>query len=190
MANVDNPHGFVPVGTTDGSDYAAKMMEVAFLATDATACFLNDMLTLTGETTADGLRQVVTRASAGDALIGSLVSLEPDFSDESFLSAGNLRLASTARNAKVMFGSDVIYSAQSSTTLVAADAGQNADIVTGTGDTITGISGSEIGAAIGAGATGQVRLMSVDRQVNNEIGADANWLCFINEYQFDHGTGV
>ena len=190
MANIDSPFGFVPIGTTDGSDYHGKLREVEFLDSDATACFLNDMVKLTGTTGADGFTPVVAKASAGDAIVGSIVEFFPDFENEAFINAGNNRLASTARKARVCFGSDVLYVAQSSTTLVAADAGQNADIVTGTGDTLTGISGGEVGAAIGAGATGQLRLHHVRNAVGNEIGADAQWVVTINENQDDHGTGV
>lgn len=190
MANTDQAFGFVPIGTSDGSDYHAKLRPVQFLAADGVECHIGDMVKLTGTTSADGFIPVVARAAAGDALIGSLVSLEPDLTDESTLSAANFRVASTLRIGKVTFGSDVLYAAQASTTLVAADGEQNADIVVGTGDDITGISGSEIGAVIAAGATGQLRLKHVRNTLDNELGADAQWIVNINENQDDHGTGV
>lgn len=190
MANTNQPFGFVPIGTTDGSDYHGKLREVEFLATDAVAAFIGDMVKLTGTTGADGFTPVVARAAATDAMIGAIVEFVPDFSSETFLTAGSSRLASTARKARVCFGSDVLYAAQASTSLVAADAGQNADIVVAAGSTITGISGMEIGAAIGAGATGQVRLHHVRNVIGNELGADAQWVVSINENQDDHGTGV
>lgn len=190
MANTDQAFGFVPVGTTDGSDYHAKMRDVEFLADDAVAAFIGDMVKLTGTTGTDGFTPVVAQAAAGDAVIGAIVSFIPDFEDETFLTAGSSRLASTARKARICFGSDVIYAAQASTTLVAADAGQNADLVVAAGSTITGISGMEIGAVIAAGATGQLRLRRVRNTIDNELGADAQWLVNINEQQDDHGTGV
>jgi hypothetical protein len=190
MANTDQPFGFVPIGTTDGSDYHGKLREVEFLAGDAVAAFIGDMVKLTGTTGADGFTPVVAQAAAGNGLIGAIVEFLPDFEDETFLTAGSSRLASTARKARVCFGSDVLYIAQASTTLVAADAGQNADIIVAAGSTITGISAMEIGAVIGAGATGQVRLHHVFNTTENELGADAQWVVSINENQDDHGTGV
>ena len=190
MANTDSPFGFVPIGTTDGSDYHGKLREVEFLAADGVACFLGDMVKLTGTTGTDGFTPVVAQAVAGDAIIGAIVEFFPDFENEAFINAGSNRLASTARKARVAWGSDVLYVAQASTTLVAADAGQNADIVVGTGGTITGVSGSEIGAVIAAGATGQLRLHHVQNKLDNELGADAQWVVSINENQDDHGTGV
>ena len=190
MANTDQPFGFVPIGTTDGSDYHGKLREVEFLAADAVACFIGDMVKLTGTTGADGFTPVVARAAATDAIIGAIVEFLPDFSSETFLTAGSSRTASTARKARVAWGSDVLYVAQASTTLTAADAGQNADIVVAAGSTVTGISGMEIGAAIGSGATGQVRLRHVFNTPTNELGADAQWVVSINENQDDHGVGV
>jgi hypothetical protein len=190
MANQDQAFGFVPIGTTDGSDYHGKMREVEFLAADGVACFLGDMVKLTGTTGADGFTPVVAQAAATDAIIGAIVGFLPDFSSETFLTAGSSRLASTARKARVCFGSDVLYIAQASTSLVAADAGQNADIVVAAGSAVTGISAMEIGAAIGAGATGQLRLHHVFDTPGNELGADAQWVVSINENQDDHGTGV
>lgn len=190
MANSDIAFGFTAIGTTDGSDYHGKLREVEFLDTDAVACFVGDMVTLTGTTGTDGFTPVVAQAAAGNSLIGAIVEFFPDFDNENFINANGSRAASTARKARVAWGSDVLYVAQSSTTLVAADGGQNADIVVGTGGTITGTSGSEIGAVIGAGATGQLRLHHVHNVVGNAIGADAEWVVSINENQDDHGTGV
>lgn len=191
MANVDQPFGAVPIGTSDGSDYHAKMREVEFLSTDAVAAFVGDWVKLTGTTGTDGFTPVVAQAAAGDAIIGAIVSFTPDFVNEAFIGDGNnQRAANQAIKAKVCFGSDVLYTSQASTTLVAADAGQNADIVVAAGSTITGISAMEIGAVIAAGATGQLRLRRVRNTTLNELGADAEWVVNINENQDDHGTGV
>lgn len=191
MANTDQPFGAVPIGTTDGSDYHGKMREVEFLSTDGVAAYLGDWVKLTGITGTDGFTPVVAQAAAGDAIIGALVSFLPDFVNEAFIGDGNnQRAANQAVKAKVCWGSDVLYTSQSSTTLVAADAGQNADIVVAAGSTITGISAMEIGAVIAAGATGQLRLHRVENTITNALGADANWVVSINENQDDHGTGV
>lgn len=190
MANSDAPFGFAPFDTTDGSDYHAKMREVEFLVGDSTACAVGDFVRLTGTTGADGLTPVVTRAAAGATLLGAIVSFEPDFEGEAFINAGPLRLASTSRKAKVCWGSQILYKAQASTALVAADAGQNADILVGTADTITGVSGGEIGVVIAAGATGQVRIHRLDGQVGNELAIHGIWVVSINEPQEVNGTGV
>lgn len=194
MANVDAPFGFVPIGTTDGSDYHGKLEEVEFLATDATPAFLGDMVSLTGTTGTDGYTQVVTQATAGtgNALFGAIVEFLPDFTNEAFIGDGNnQRAANQAIKARVAVGKDVLYVAQANAALTAADAGQNAAIVVGAGDTITGISGMEIDAGTVTAATEQVRLVRGRNVVGNDpLLVDAQWVAFINEHQYDHGTGV
>lgn len=191
MANQDQAFGFVPIGTTDGSDYHGKMREVEFLSTDGVACFLGDMVKLTGITGADGFTPVVAQAAVGNSLIGAIVEFLPDFKNEAFIGNGNnQRAANQSIKARVCFGADVLYAVQASTTLVAADFGSNADIVVAAGSTITGISGMEVGAVIAAQATGQVRLHHVYNNPLNAIGADAQIVVSINENQDDHGTGV
>ena len=192
MANQDQAFGFTPIGTTDGADYHGKMRDVEFLDTDGTAAFLGDMVALTGTTGADGFTPVVTQATAGtgNAVIGAIVEFLPDFENEAFINAGSSRLANTSRKARVPFGSDVEYVCQASTTLTAADFGQNSPITVAAGSTITGISGMEVGAPAAAGATEQLRLQRVFNTVDNELGADAQVVVTINENQDDHGTGV
>lgn len=193
MANTDAAFGLVPIGTTDGSDYHGKMREVEFLAGDSVACFVGDLVKLTGTTGTNGKTPVVAQAVIGNAAIGAIVSFVPDFDNESFINAGNNRLASTARKAMVCFGSEVLYVVQEDSVggaLAAADAGLNADIVVGTGNTITGVSGSEIDSSTKLQATGQVRIHHLSRDEATVLGTNANWVVSINENQDALGTGV
>ena len=192
MANIDSPFGFTPIGTSDGSSYHGKLREVEFLASDATPAAIGDMLKLTGTTGTDGFTPVVSRAAAGDAVIGSLNSLIPDFVNEAFINADNTRLASTARKGMVTFGSDVLYEVQTSNgTITAADFGQNIDLAVGTASPFTG-SGSSVDVATipAAGATAQFRLRRVAREIDNELAEFARVIVNINESQDDHGVGV
>ena len=199
MANTDAAFGAVAIGTTDGSDYHGKMREVEFLSSDATACFTGDFVKLTGTTGADGKTPVVTQAGVGESVIGAVQSFIPNFEDEGTLSSTpNHRAASTARKAVVPFGADVLYVIQEdgdTTPLVAADAGQNVDIVVGTGSTVTGISGMEIDSDSKVGTTAQLRLHHLSGDIETVFGTatngvNAKWVVTINENQDDHGAGV
>lgn len=190
MANTDAAFGFVPFSTTDGSDYHGKMRTVAFAAGDSTACFVGDMVRLTGTVDADGHTPVVTRAAAGETLVGAIVGFSPDFSNENFINGSGYRLASTVRTAQVCWGNKVLYQAQASTALAAADAGSNADIIPGTGSVITGTSGGDLGAVIGSAATGQMRLHKLVNEPGNELAQYGKWVVSINEPQEVDGTGV
>jgi len=193
MANTDSPFGAVAIGTSDGSDYHGKLREVAFLAGDAVACFIGDFVKLTGTGTADGLIPVVAQAAASNALVGVLVSLVPDFTDETFISAASHRLASTARTGMVLFGSDVLYVMQEDSVggaLAVTDIARNAEIIVAAGDTVTGISAMEIDSSTVIDATAQLRLRRVDASLDNALGVNAKWVVNINENQDDHGAGV
>ena len=171
MANTDAPFGLVAIGTTDGSDYHGKIREVAFLASDATACFIGDPVELTGNTTADGKTEVVTKAAAGDALAGVFVGFQPDFTNEGNLT-NTFRAASTAVNGYVLFGSDVLYVVQEDSvggSIPATESGFNIDFIDGGGDTITGISGVELDSSTAAQASGQFRLRHISKQIDNEL---------------------
>ncbi len=192
MANTDAPFGLTPIGTTDGSDYHGKLREVEFLATDAVAAFIGDLVKLTGTGGTDGKTPVVAQAAAGDSSVGVLVSLTPTFEDEGSLTT-NHRLASTSRKGFAAFGSDVLYAIQEDSvggSLVTGDIARNVDVVVGAGDTITGISGMEIDSDSVVDATAQLRLRHVQRAIDNALGTNARWIVNINENQDDHGAGV
>ena len=198
MANTDAAFGLKAFGTTDGSDYHGKMMEVEFLATDSTACFLGDPVTFTGTTGTDGKTPVVAQSSAGGAIGGVIDSFIPNFSDEGTLSSTpNHRAASTSRKAMVSVGKDVLYLIQEDAdggSLTAASAGLNADMVIGTGSTVTGISGTELDSSGAASGTAQLRIHRLSPDIETLLGsvangANANWVVSINENQGDHGAG-
>lgn len=199
MANIDAPFGAVPIGTMDGSDYHAKMRRVVFLASDSTAAFTGDFVKLAGTTGADGKTPVVEQAAAGEAIIGAIVSFEPNFADEGTLSSQpNYRAASQLRYAKVCFGRDVLYTMREDAdggALAAADSGLNVDVIVGSGSTVTGMSGMEIDSSTKLQATGQLRLHHLDAEIATKLGTAANglnakWVVSINENNDDHGAGV
>ena len=70
-------------------------------------------------------------------------------------------------------------------TLAATNVGQNADIVVGAGSTVSGLSGMELDSDSAVATTAQLRIHSLERRPDNEIGANANWLVIINEHEFN-----
>lgn len=199
MANVDAPFGAVPVGTTDGSDYHAKLRECILLAADGTTTFLGDFVKLSGTGSVDGKTPAVAQAAAGDAMVGAIVSFLPNFSDEGSLSSTpNHRLASTERRVMIAWGTDVLFEMQAdedASALATTDIARNVDIIVAAGSTITGISGMEIDSSSVVDATAQLRLHRVANKPTNELGSTAAgdkaiWVVSINENQDDHGAGV
>ena len=197
MANADKPFGFMPIGTTDGSDYHGKLQQVHLLAADTAAVWIGDMVTVSANgSDATGKLQAVKRASAGtnSPLMGSLVSLDPDFTDEGSLTT-QYRVASTARTGKIAAGSQVLYVAQEDSVGNAIEAGEvnnNINITATTGDTITGQSKEELDSDSAAtGATLQMRLHHLQDIPGNLIGTNANWVVSINrDDQILAGAGI
>lgn len=184
---------FVPIGTTDGSDYHGKLREVEIGAGVANT-FLGDMMTLSGTGSADGRAEGVALATAGDAtattatgttnLAGAVIEFLPDFTDEGSL-VRNYHLTGSAQRAKLVYGSEVVYEAPALTALAIADIGANRNIALGAGgSTITGIGTHGIGAAPTAAALGQLRIIGAtnlegdNQPVITAVGA--NWRCRIN----------
>jgi hypothetical protein len=102
------------------------------------------------------------------------------------------RLASTARYANVCIDPDVIYEVQGDSAGVHArtNVSENADLVAGTGSTVTGLSGWELNTATDA-VTKKLQLhvlAAVDRPDNDIALVNADWLVLINTHALAGGT--
>jgi hypothetical protein len=194
MANADRPSGLTPIGTLSGADYHGKMRRVGFAVGDSVACFIGDLVKLTGTVDATGKYPIVAQCAAGDPAIGVLVSLDPDFTNEGTLKT-NHRLASTARTGRVVFGQDVLYAIQEDSdgnAIEITEAGFNCDVIVGSGNALSGISGMELDSTSAANTSGlNVRLHHVYDSPDNVLGTNARWVVSINDSQEDlNQTGV
>ena len=185
---------FAPIGTTDGSDWHAKMREVEIAAGVANT-FLGDMMALSGTGSADGRAEGVIIATAGDAgafgapggaddLAGAIVEFTPDFTDEGTL-IRNFHQTGAAQLGKHVFGSGVVYEAPAITALAITDIAANRNIALGVGgSTVTGISTHGIGAAPGTPDLGQLRIIGASRTEDDSALAitdvGATWRCRLN----------
>lgn len=191
MANTDQPSGFTPVGTTDGSDWHGKLRTVQFADDYAASAFVGDVVKLTGTGSVDGKYEQVEVAAAGDANIGAIVEILPSFEDEGSLTQ-MYKPASTERLAKVCFGSEVLYEVQEDSdgaALATTDIGSDIDLIAGTGNTITNISGQEIDSST-AGSGTQFRIRHIARREDNELGDFCRWIVTVNDNQDNQDGGA
>lgn len=191
MANTDQPSGFTPVGTTDGSDWHGKLRTVQFADDYAASAFVGDVVKLTGTGSVDGKYEQVEVAAAGDANIGAIVEILPSFEDEGSLTQ-MYKPASTERLAKVCFGSEVLYEVQEDSdgaALATTDIGSDIDLIAGAGNTITGISGQEIDSST-AGSGTQFRIRHIARKEDNELGDFCRWIVTVNDNQDNQDGGA
>ena len=195
MANIDAANGFQVVGTLDGSDYHGKAQKCSFLAATGTACFIGDVVKLTGTGSADATSPEVTQCAAGDRPYGVLVSLDPNFADEGSLSSANYRVASTLRTGRVIPMDGLLCSVQEDSvggSMSQLDIGMNVDIATvGSGNTVTGASAMEIQSASPATSNAVVfRLVELDASTGNAVGTNARWIVTSNLTNLNNTTGV
>jgi len=185
MANRDTPGGFTPVSSLDSSDYVGKLRQVAFAAADSVAAFIGDLVKLTGTVDATGKIPVVAQSAAGDASIGVLVALDPDFANESFATIH--RAASTARTGYILQGQDVLYEIQEDSVgnaIEITEAGLNCNVIVGTGSSTTGVSAMELDSTSAASTSSlNVRLHHIARKPDNVLGTNAVWVVSINASQ-------
>lgn len=165
--------GFVPVDTLDGADYHGKMRDVTI--DDTTASFVGDFMSAGTNVAADENQRVQTSlpADAYAALVGALMEIYPDFTDEGSLITNYAAAGAGDRQGRVVRGDDVIYQAREDALvdpLDGADIGTGVDLINPGGDTVTGMSGMLLDSSSTA-ATGQFLIRRLGKLADNAFEA-------------------
>lgn len=191
MANSNAPRGLVPVRHRSGAPYNGAANLYFVPASDGTALFIGDPVIIGGSADADGVPTAIRATAAGGSYIsGVVVGFVPDPTN---LELKN-RTASTARYVYVCDDPDVIFEIQEDAVggaLAAVDVGLNADLIAGTGSTVTGYSGFQLDTSTKATTnTLQLRIVRFAQRADNEISANAKVEVAINLHQSRNLTGV
>ena len=185
MANNDAPFGLRPVNM-QGQPYCAAVNAYYIPASDSTAVFVGDPVTIVGDSNdneiqgfAPGTLSEVTRSTVGDAnaISGVVVGFQDtDRSDTVY------RAASTERVVYVADHPDQLFEIQADGTLTADSVGLNAVLIaTHSGDTSYGLSGIELDTtsdAPAADTSNQLTIMHLKRAVDNDL-ASANSIAIV-----------
>ena len=185
MANSDRPSGFKLVGHISGSPHNAQIRRYSIPASDGTALFVGDAVKSDGSADADGVPGVI-QAAADNGLRGVIVAFEPEPTNLELL----YRTASTLRYCLVCDDPDAIFEIQEDGTIAATDVGGNADIVVGSGSTVSGQLAMELDSSSAVTATAQLRILGLVQRADNEIGTNGKWLVRINEHELDTADGA
>ena len=181
MPNANRPRGARAVRRIDGGA-CLPSNPYTVDASNGTAIFVGDFVKLE----ADGN---VAPAAAGNALIGVVTAVADDYDNL----ARRYLPASTAGTVWVNDDPEAVFVVQEDdggTALTAAARGANVDIVAGTGNTTTSISGHELDQDSVGVTTGQLRLLRLVDTENNDYGDNADWEVRINEHQSRTIAGV
>lgn len=198
MANTDVAFGLRPRRHLSGSPYNGQHRLYYVPATDGTALFIGDPVVIVGDSNASevqgfpaGTLSEVTRAAGGDGVeISGVVTGVLPVTDESTI----YREASTERVLMVCDDPDVIFEIQDDGTgaLTVDTVGLNAILIAGTGSTVTGRSGFEMDGGGGTGPSAdlsnQLYIMSISKEVEQEVDDFAIWEVLINTHKFHGGV--
>jgi hypothetical protein len=164
---------------------------VYYLASgESNAIAKGDPVKIAGSADAAGIAATVTRASAGDAIIGAVVGFLPDkaYEDQTHRSASIARYVIVADHPSQLFS---IQEDSVGGSLAATSVGQNADMIIAAVDTATGLSNVELDSSTAATtATLVLKVISRDPAVNNAIGTNCRWIVKINNHQYGSSTGT
>jgi hypothetical protein len=173
----------------------------------ATALYVGDPVIHAGTACTNGCCMTIgiATAGAGNQVLGAIVGFEPYGPDVAGWNAtldatgidraGSLpyRAASTARYANVCIDPDTIYEIQgdTDTALAYTTTSSNADLVSGTGSTVTGKSGWELDASSATTTLNlQLHILRAVNRPDNDVSLiHADWLVLLNMSVFTGALG-
>ena len=197
MANSNSPRGLVPYAYAWGAPYNGAGRVYYVPVGNGTALYIGDpvaMVTASSDGNGVGVAEIAS-AGTGDFLIGSFVGI--------CNSAGELVIPllqsqtpylAAAQAAYILVADDpnLLYWIQESGNMGSAAPGGGANLLAGSGSTVTSLSGWQLNSAslVHGGETfgtpstwEQLRVMQALQQTDNSIGANAKWLVKINTHQ-------
>ncbi len=189
MANTSRVNGFNPSKYLNGSPWNGQVTRYYVTAGDATAIYIGDLVKIDGGSDGNGIRSV-TQAAASQAVCGAVVACAVNPANLNI--DGLYRAASTARYVFVADDPNVLFEVQANGTVPTADVGSNANIVVGSGSTVTGQSGMQLDySTTGTTATLPLKIIELVQRPDNDISStNAKFLVKLNNHQLQTGTGV
>lgn len=184
MANPDTPFGLTPRKYLSGAPYNGSVNTYSVAAGNGVAIFVGDLVTLAGTAqTIDGaVYPDVVQSATGDIFQGVVVGVLPITSDSTiYRAASTLRLLAVADDPNLVFE---IQEVSGGTSLTVNDIGLNANVVVGSGSTVTGQSGMELNNATEAtDLTLDLKITGFVNAPDNAPGENAKWFVRINRHR-------
>lgn len=199
MANANAARGLIPYRHFDGSYYNGAGTLYSVPAAYATSLFIGDPVDIiSGSNDAFGI-PAVKLATVASPIVGVIIGIA-DGGDSGAITAVTRDLpiyhpASTLQYVLVEDDPNVLYWTQDDASAQATAptlwAGKNANLVSGSGSTITGYSGWQLAAStVATTNTLDVKIIRPLQQADNVISGTANtnmnakWLVKLNNYRF------
>jgi len=193
MANANRPAGLIPYRHMAGG-IPMRLGAYSIVSGQTGALFQGDPVMLRG---AGGVgREIIispVTAAITSLVLGPFVGVQYTAVDGSIVYSNQWVSATVMKTgttgiAYVYDDPDMLYIIQTST-LATADIGAGAQLVIGTGNTQTGISGCTLGAAAAPGIN-QMQILELLNSPDNEFGANAKAVVRIITQQYRSLTGT
>lgn len=195
MANAAAPFGLRPTRYRNGSPWSGKCTPYYVPSTDATALYRGDPVVIVGDSNTTeisgfppGTLSSVTIATAGDTPgTGTLITGVMWGVYDATRETNIYRAASTEQIIWVVDDPDVVFQIQDSGDGVPDNdwVGLNANLVSGTGSTYTGLSGWKLdanGDPPAADASNQLLILNLSRIQKNDADDYGVWDVLINQH--------
>lgn len=191
MANADKVNGFRPAWHLTTGPWNGQVRRY-FSAADVAP---GDIVKLSGtsstvaEVGVDGVPGVAALVAEDGNAVGVVVAVDPNPSDLSRVwhdqSVDGDTFVTVADDPFILFEGQ---EDGDTTPIAVASVGLVFDIIAAGVDTTTGASGMEIDSTATAGA--DLRVVELVQRPDNELGANARWLCLLNHIYLQPATGV
>lgn len=176
MANPTTGFGFVPVGHVSGAGSFTGQVNRYYIGSgDSSVLGLNDPVVITGDFHTDGT-PIITIATVGtgvttDKITGSVVGFEPTVA----MPSTKHKPASTAAYVLVNDDPGTIFKVRGDGAYATTDHGSTCQIVSGTVDTVTGLSGYKLDSSeVAQTATDQLIIVGVSNDENSDLSTLLN----------------
>jgi len=199
MANANTPYGLRPYSYVWGAPYAGAVRVYAVPANNGTALYYGDPVKLiTNSSDGNGVQNVVIGTAAGGAYtLGSFMGIANNAGQTTIPVLQNQTPYLAASQAAYVYVVDdpfVLYAIQEDSlggAMVSGASGRNADLIAGSGSTVTSQSGWLLDSStLQTTNTLQLRIIQLLQEVDNAVGTYAKWLVKLNLASMLNLTGV
>jgi hypothetical protein len=205
MANANTPKGLFPVSYAWGAPYAGAARVYYVPVGNLTALYFGDpLLGVTNSSDANGVPTMEIAGAGGGTYVGGVfggIANNAGLLTIPLLQSQPVYLpATTAAYIYVIDDPFVLFEIQEDSVggggtggaMVVGAGGRNADLVAGTGSTVTGFSGWQLDSdTLQTTSTLQLRIIEAVQSVDNQAGIPyAKWLVKINLHQMLNPTGI
>ena len=197
MPNINSPFGLRPMSHRSGAPYNGATRAYYVPASNPTALYIGDPVTLVSNSSdGNGVQAVsIAAAGAGNPILGAFQGITNNAGQTTITLQQTQPPYLPAGQAAYVYVSDdpdLLYLVQENGAMVSGAAGRNANLVAGPGNPGSGQSGWQLASASLATTAEQLRIVQLYQQPGNAVGNFADWLVILNfgTHPWTLATGV